>query len=94
MHVLRIEYSVPNFEEWKQLFDSDPGDRKGSGVRRYQILRSVDDPNHVMIDLQFDGIHEAEAFLEEIQRIWEGSAKAVVQNPRGHIVETVEEREF
>jgi hypothetical protein len=34
MHVLRIEYSVPDFDEWKKVFDSDPADRKASGVTR------------------------------------------------------------
>ena len=45
MPIVRIEHAVPSFEKWKQAFDSDPADRKGSGVRRYQILRLQDDPN-------------------------------------------------
>jgi hypothetical protein len=47
MPILRIEHAVPTFAGWKQAFDNDPVDRKGSGVRRYQVLRSVDDPNYV-----------------------------------------------
>jgi hypothetical protein len=47
MPFVRIEHTVPNFEKWKQAFDSDPVDRKGSGVRRYQVLRAQDDPNLV-----------------------------------------------
>lgn len=43
MTTLRIEHSVPDFEGWKQAFDNDPADRKGSGVRRYQVSRSVED---------------------------------------------------
>jgi hypothetical protein len=39
MVILRIEHRVSNYGGWKQAFDSDPVDRKGSGVRRYQILR-------------------------------------------------------
>jgi len=62
MPTLRLEHSVPNFEKWKQAFDADPVDRKGSGVRRFQILCSRDDPNYVMIDLEFDSIAEAESF--------------------------------
>ena len=45
MPIVRIEHSVPDFEKWRQAFDSDPADRKGSGVRRYTILRLQDDPN-------------------------------------------------
>jgi hypothetical protein len=90
MPIVRIEHSVPNFDKWKQAFDRDPADRKGSGVRRYQVLRLKDDPNHVMIDLEFDRAAEAEAFLQKMQRIWEGPAKGVMQNPLGRIAEVVE----
>jgi hypothetical protein len=90
MLIMRIEHSVPNFEKWKQAFDRDPADRKGSGVRRYRILRLNDDLNYVMVDLEFDTAGEAEAFLQKMQRIWEGPAKGVMQNPRARIAEVVE----
>ena len=64
--------------------------QKGSGVRRYQVLRLKDEPNYVMIDLEFDSAGEAEAFLQKMQRIWDGPAKGVMQNPRGRIAEIVE----
>lgn len=90
MVTLRIEHAVPSFEAWKQAFDSDPADRRGSGVRRFQILRLHDDPNYVMIDLEFDLIDQAEAFLQKMQRIWDGPGKAVMQGPRARIVDQVE----
>lgn len=92
MPILRIEHSVPDFERWKQAFDSDPADRKGSGVRRYQILRLNEDPNYVMIDLEFDTIDETEAFLQKMEQIWGGPGKAVMQNPRARITECVEDK--
>jgi hypothetical protein len=61
MHILRIEHPVPNYDAWKAAFDSDPIGREGAGVRRYRILRATDDPNYVMIDLEFDSATEAEA---------------------------------
>ncbi len=94
MPIVRIEHTVPHFEKWKQVFDSDPADRKGSGVRRYQILRAQDDPNYVMIDLEFDRLGEAEAFLRTMERIWGGPGKAVMQNPRGRVVDRVEVNEL
>jgi hypothetical protein len=94
MTVVRIEHSVPNFERWKQTFDSDPADRKGSGVRRYQILRLQGDPNYVMIDLEFDSAVEAEAFVLTMQRIWDGPGKAVMQNPRARVADLVEVKEI
>ena len=94
MPVVRIEHVVPNFEMWKQVFDSDPADRKGSGVRRYQILRAQDEPNYVMIDLEFDSNDEAEAFLRTMEGIWSGPGKAVMQNPRARVADRVELNEL
>jgi len=90
MPVVRIEHSVPSFDKWKQAFDRDPADRKGSGVRRYQILRLQNEPNYVMIDLEFDNTAEAEAFVQKMQRIWDGPAKGVMLNPRARIAAFVE----
>jgi len=90
MPIVRIEHAVPDFERWKQAFDNDPADRKGSGVRRYEILRAHDDPNYLMIDLEFDSLDEAEAFLRKMERIWSGPGKAVMQGPRSRIADRVE----
>lgn len=94
MPIVRIEHSVPSFDKWKQTFDKDPADRRGSGVRRYEILRSHDDPNFVMVDLEFDSAEEAGAFLQKMQRIWEGPGKAVMQGPRARIVERWEAKDI
>ncbi len=91
MATLRIEHAVPDFDRWKQAFDSDPADRKGSGVRRYQVSRSVEDPNFVMIDLEFDSVQKAQGLLEKMRKIWSsGPGQSVMTNPQARIVETVE----
>jgi hypothetical protein len=54
MYILWIEHPVSDYDAWKAAFDSDPIGRECSGVRRYRILRATDDPNYVMIDLEFD----------------------------------------
>jgi len=92
MPILRVQHVVPNFENWKQAFESDPMDRKGSGVRRYHIHRSVADPNFVMIDLELDTLAEAEAMLGKLRHLWSGPGGRVTQNPEAWIVETVESR--
>ena len=90
MPILRIEHSVPDYGGWKRAFDGDPADRKGHGVRRYQVLRSVEDPNYVMIDLEFDTRREAEGLLETMRGVWAGPGKEVMVNPQARIVDTVE----
>ena len=90
MPSLHIEHSVPDFAMWKQVFDSDPADRKGSGVQSFRVSRAVDDPNLVMIDLEFGTIAEAEGLLSKMRDIWAGPGGAFMRNPQARIVETVE----
>ncbi len=92
MPILRIQHAVPDFEGWKRAFESDPMDRKGSGVRRYHLHRSVSEPNFVMIDLEFDSLTEAETMLNKLRHLWAGSGGAVTRNPEAWIVETLESR--
>ena len=94
MPILRIEHSVPDYDGWKRAFDGDPADRKGSGVRRYQVFRSVEDPNFVMIDLEFDQLGDAEGLLAKMRRIWSGEGQNVMRNPQARIVDTVETNEL
>lgn len=94
MVVLHIEHPVPNFDGWKKAFDSDPVGRQQSGVRRYRVLRPVDDPNYAMIDLEFDSLPEAEAMLAALRGLWSRVEGSVMTNPQTRIEEIVESREY
>ncbi len=94
MPILRIEHPVPDFDGWKRAFDSDPVGRERSGVKRYQIFRSMDDPSYVLIDLEFDTKTEAEALLAAMRQVWSRVEGQVIWNPQARIVETVETREY
>jgi len=90
MAIVHIQHHVRDFDGWKRAFDSDPVDRRASGVRRYQVHRSVANPNLVMIDLELEGVAEAEKLLEKLRRLWAGPAAEVMQDPEAWVVETVE----
>lgn len=94
MPILRIEHSVPDFDGWKRAFDGDPVGRKQAGVRRYQILRSIDDPSYVMIDLEFDTASEAEALLAAMRGVWSRVEGTVMSNPQARIAEIVESKVY
>jgi hypothetical protein len=91
---LRIEHEVPNYDGWKKAFENDPMDRQRSGVRRYAILRDVENPNYVMIDLEFDSREEAEALLAGMRQVWSRVQGSVIFEPRARIVETAATREY
>ena len=94
MFVLRIEHRVPDFDSWKKAFDGDPVGREKSGVRRYRVLRPIDDPRYVMIDLEFDTAAQAEALLAAMRVIWGRVQGQIMTGPQARIVETVETKEY
>lgn len=93
MPILQIEHPVPDFDAWKEAFDSDPLGREKSGVRRYRVSRPIDDPNYIMVDLEFDSASEAGAFGVALRDLW-GRVEVVGENPRARIVEAVESKEY
>lgn len=92
MPVLRIQHAVPNYEGWKRAFESDPMDRKGSGVRSYTVYRTVTEPTVVMIDLELNTLVEAAQLLERLRQLWTGPGGAVMRNPEAWILEHVESK--
>jgi hypothetical protein len=94
MHVLRIEHPVPSFDGWQKAFDSDPVGREKSGVSCYRVMRPADDPNYVMIDLEFGTAVEAEALLARMRVVWGRVDGKVMTNPQARIVEIVETRNY
>jgi hypothetical protein len=97
MYVLQIEHPVRDFGTWKEAFDRFSGKRQESGVRRHQVLRPTEDPNYVVIDLEFEGSSEAESFLGWLRReVWSSqkAAPALMGEPQTRIVEAVEVKEY
>ncbi len=96
MHIVQIEHPVRDYDTWKAAFDSDPADRQASGVRRYQVVRPVDDPNVVAVELEFATLTEAEAFKRSIEGIWRSprAQAALGGAPKARIVDIVEQRAY
>ncbi len=93
--IVHVEYSTPDFEDWKKLFDSDPLNRKKSGVRRYRILRPVDDPKkYVIVDLEFDDATKAESFRRALSNLWLQVQGKILENTKLRILELVETKEY
>jgi hypothetical protein len=67
MALMMTRVRVANFDDWKTRFDTDPvGAReKATG---YRILRGVEDPNEVFVQVEFPS---NEAALEARRRLLE-----------------------
>lgn len=90
MYTLRIEHPIPDYDGWKKAFDSDPIDRKKSGVRRYRIFRAVDDERFVSIELDFDTVDQARSTLAALNEVWKNVGGKIMSNPQTRILRTAE----
>ena len=94
MPILQIEHKVPNYEGWKKAFDSDPIDRKKSGVKRYRIYRSNDDPDYVVVDLEFDTVENTHAALAALKNLWNKVEGTVMVSPQSRILDMVDSKDY
>ena len=94
MHVLRVEHISADYENWKAMFDSDPVDRKGKGVRRHQVMRAEDDPKFVCIELTFDTAEQAHTLLDAMGEVWKKVDGTVIFEPKARVFEVAEDRTY
>ena len=92
MHIVQIEHLTTGYDTWKAVFDSDPIGREQGGVRRYRIARPVDEPDYIVVDLEFDDRDRAVAFRDALQRMWATpqAQQLLGGTPRARVVEEVE----
>lgn len=91
MFTIQIEHPVPDFDAWKRAFDGDPLGRERSGVRRYRVLRPLDERDFVLVQLDFETSLEAETFLVRLREMWRGVEGTIMSNPTARILMTVED---
>lgn len=96
MITVHIEHPIRDFDTWKKAFDYDPAGRERSGVRSYRVLQPIDDPNYVLIDLDFSSTSDAQAFLAKMREIWQSptAAPALAGSPQAKIVKVMESKAY
>ena len=62
MTYLLSKVHVEQFDEWKAHFDAGDLFRTANGQRGFRVFQSVDDPNAVVVLLEFDSAEDARAF--------------------------------
>jgi len=93
--ILQIQHAVRDFDRWKQAFDSDPVGREQGGVRRYRILQAADDPNLVVIELEFNSKEEAEAFGKRLEELWSRAGDELgLRGPQARVFASIETTDY
>ncbi|HEX7906192.1 MAG TPA: hypothetical protein VF487_20100 [Chitinophagaceae bacterium] len=94
MIILQIEHPVPDYNSWKKAFDSDPVNRKQSGVKRYKIFSQTDNPNYIIVDLEFDNHNDAKNLMAALQQLWKQVEGKIITGPKARIIEMIESKEY
>ena len=94
MIILQIEHKVPNFDGWRKAFENDPIGRKQSGVNRYTVFRPKEDPNYVIVHLEFDSLDKAQSTLAALQKLWQKVEGTVMVNPQTRFLDVVESHDY
>ena len=58
-----VRHRVDDFDGWKKVYDGFAPIQAEHGVRAHQVLRSIDDPNDVIVTHAFDSGEAAREFF-------------------------------
>jgi hypothetical protein len=61
--VLNLE--VEDYDEWKKLFDSDPGGRRGIATG-HMVSRNVENPNDVFVRTEYRSVEDAKKVRQQL----------------------------
>ena len=91
MPILAIEHAISDFDTWSAAFGRLQAARDRAGVRAHRVRRPVDDPNYVLIELDFDTLPQAQSFLGFLESdVWStpGKSPALTGTPQTKILES------
>ena len=58
--------TVENYDTFREIFDGRKEMRKAAGALGSKVFQSVDDPNEVIIAIEFPTVDAAKAFQESV----------------------------
>lgn len=64
MRAMLIRHTVVDYRAWKPVFDEDGGTRRANGCGREQVFRSADDPNELVLLLEWDDLERARLYAD------------------------------
>ncbi len=93
MATLHIEHAITDLSTWLTAFARFGEARAGAGVRGTRISQPVDDDHYIYVQLDFDDVDAATAFLGFLRTVVWASPEAspgLDGAPTGRVLEEVE----
>jgi hypothetical protein len=77
MTTLHIEHPITDLNVWLAAFDRFAEARANAGVRAQRVRHPIDDPNYIVVDLDFTTTQEARQFLAFLENmVWSSTDNA------------------
>jgi heme-degrading monooxygenase HmoA len=89
MAYVLIRHKVEDYTRWKPAFDAHGATRKASGSKGGRLLRSAEDPNELVILLEWDNLQKARQFAQPYA-LRNTMQRAVVGKPEVYFLEELE----
>jgi hypothetical protein len=89
MVTLHIEHSITDLPTWRAAFDRFATRRAQAGVSAHRIQQPSDDPNWIVIQLDFPTIEQAKSFQKFLEStVWNNpeNAPALGSAPRSRVL--------
>jgi hypothetical protein len=64
--IMVMNFEVDDYDAWKGMFDEDPVGRAENGATGHLVSRAVDNPNEVLVRVEFGSVDQAKAFRERL----------------------------
>ena len=89
MPYILVRHKVKDYAKWKPLFDAHEG-RKTAGSQGGRIFRTAEDPNELVVLMEWDSLDKARAFAqsEDLRSTMEKAG--VADQPDVYFLEEIE----
>jgi len=67
MAYLTARFEVPDYDTFKERWDSDPVGRQQAAAIGHRICRGVENPNEVIVQVEFPSAADAKSFRERLK---------------------------
>ncbi len=64
MPYILVRHKVEDYAKWKPIFDEDGVNRKAGGSKGAQLFRNADNPNELIILMEWDDLGKAKQFTQ------------------------------
>ena len=77
---------VEDYKKWKSVFDKHAATRKAKGSKGGKVFRSADDPNQVVVLLEWDTLQKMRQFSQSEDLRERMKASGVIGQPEIHFL--------